>query len=91
MSLPQDEMFDFEIELEEDNEILESEWPKTVKTYLHGNKEYGSLLGEEIGLEGSALEEFAYLHYEVELTIEVNKDGSYTIIAVDGTPVGDYN
>jgi len=81
MSLFQDD-FDIEIELEE--------WPKEVKSYLHGSKEYGCQLGEEIGLSEEAIEEnFKWLHYEVELTLLVYEDGNYIITHVDGHPVGE--
>ncbi len=65
------------------------EWPKIVQTYVKGSKEDGYDLGEELGLEGEALGMFTYLHYEVELTIKVQKDGSYTITHVDDFPVSD--
>ena len=75
------EDFDIEVELED------SEWPKVVNTYLHGSKEYAWELGEMLGLEGDALQNFLGLHYEVELTIEVEEDGDYIITHVDGFPV----
>lgn len=65
------------------------EWPKTVDTYVHGSKERGYEIGEQLGLEDEALGQFVYLHYEVELTIRVQKDGSYVITHVDGFPVSD--
>ena len=84
MSLYQDNDFDVEIELED------SEWPKEVRTFVHGSKEYGAALGEEIGLSDEAIREnFMWLHYEVELTILVYEDGNYVITHVDGHPVGE--
>lgn len=74
------------IEFEMDEDLL-SEWPKTVDTYVHGSKEYGGELGEELGLDGDALQEFMYLHYEVKLTIKVEENGSYIITHVDDRPV----
>jgi hypothetical protein len=65
------------------------EWPKTVDTYVKGSKESGYDVGKELGLEGDALGIFTYLHYEVELTISVQKDGSYVITHVDDFPVSD--
>ncbi len=53
---------------------ISTEWPKTVTTYVKGSKEDGYDIGEEIGLEGEALKQFTYLHYEVELTIRVQED-----------------
>jgi hypothetical protein len=76
---------DIEIELEEEK------WPKIVDTYVHGSKEYGLDLGQEIGLKDEALSNFVYLHYEVELTIKVEEDGNYVITHVDKMPVGDKN
>jgi hypothetical protein len=68
---------------------ISTEWPKIVKTYVRGSKENGWDLGAELGLEGEALKQFTYLNYEVELTIRVQKDGSYVITHVDGFPVSD--
>ncbi len=65
------------------------EWPKIVKTYVHSNKERGYDIGEELGLKGDSLKQFTYLHYEVELTIKVQRDGSYVVTHVDGFPVSD--
>lgn len=82
MSKVQDQSLDVQIEFEE------NEWPKIIDTYVHGSKEYGSMVGEEIGLTGDALDMFSYLNYEVKLTIKVWKTGNYEIIAVDDFPVG---
>jgi len=68
---------------------ISTEWPKTVKTYVKGSKEAGYDLGEQLGLKGESLKQFTYLNYEVELTIRVQKDGSYVITHVDGFPVSD--
>jgi hypothetical protein len=72
---------DVEIELEEEK------WPKIIDTYVHGSKENGYDVGQELGLTGEALDQFVYLHYEVELTIKVEQDGNYVITHVDGQPV----
>lgn len=41
--------------------------------------------GEELGLEGEALENFKYCGYEVELELEVDTEtGEYTILSANG-------
>ncbi len=52
--------------------------------YLHSSKEYSYESGEEIGLDEDALDEFMYALYEVGFELEVEMDGSYKIVAVDG-------
>jgi len=71
------------------SEFEEEKWPKTIDTYVHGSKENGYDVGQELGLTGEALDQFVYLHYEVELTIKVQENGDYEITHVDKIPVGE--
>jgi hypothetical protein len=68
---------------------VEETWPKIIDTYVHGSKENGFDVGQELGLTGEALDSFVYLHYEVELTIKVDEAGNYEITHVDKMPVGE--
>jgi hypothetical protein len=80
------------IESTVDEEIdtgIEEKWPKIIDTYVHGSKENGYDVGQELGLTGEALDQFVYLHYEVELTIKVDEGGNYVITHVDKMPVGE--
>ncbi len=66
------------------NDLID-EWPKTVKMYLHGDKDSNWQIGEDIGLSEEAIREnFKYALYEVELDVEVHKDGNIKVIAFDG-------
>ena len=50
-------------------------WPKTIKLYVHSDKDSNYELADELGLDEDALENFMYAGYEVKLTIEVYADG----------------
>ena len=76
---------------EYDNGLPAETWPKIINTYVRGTKENGYDVGQELGLKGEALDQFCYLHYEVELTIKVQENGDYEITHVDSIPVGDNN
>jgi hypothetical protein len=54
------------------------------KIYLHGNKESNYSEGEKLGLTGEALRMFTFACYEVAIEIEVNPDGTYEMLTVDG-------
>lgn len=59
-------------------------WPKKVKMYIHGDKEYNWGLGEELGLSESAIKEnFKYALYELTVEVSVNEDGTYEILGVE--------
>lgn len=61
-----------------------SEWPKRIVVYVHTDKESMWDLGLEIGLDADAIRnEFKYCGYEVGLIVEVNKDGTTTILGVE--------
>ena len=63
---------------------------KIIKMYLHGSKENNYDQGEEIGLTGDALDNFAYALYEVEFDVEVDmKTGEQRILKVDGVKLED--
>lgn len=55
-----------------------------IKMYLHGSKESGYEAGKKLKLKKAALEKFMYALYEVEFELEVETDGSYKILFVDG-------
>lgn len=57
-------------------------WPKRITTYIGSDKEtmYGE--GEDIGLSGEALSLFRHALMEVEVVIDVNEDGTYTIVSL---------
>lgn len=65
--------------------------PKVVtKMFLHGSKDDNYERGRGLGLEGSALDEFAYALYEVEFGVEVDTEtGRSRILSVDGRPLGE--
>jgi len=46
--------------------------PIVTTCYLHGSKEDNYTHGEELGLEGDALEQFVYTCYEVGLMVKVD-------------------
>lgn len=51
--------------------------------YLHSDKESNRDTGQELGLEGMALENFTYALYEVKVEIDLNTaTGQYTIVSV---------
>jgi len=59
-----------------------SEWPKTIKYYLHGDRDTNFEIADEIGLSDEATGNFKYCCYELELTLEVNEDGTAYISAI---------
>lgn len=60
----------------------ESRWPTQVVVYLHADKGEVRAKGEELGLQGEALERFSYALGEVTVTLDVAKNGSYTVMDV---------
>lgn len=63
---------------------------KTVKMYLHQDKESNWDLGEELGMDENTIRDsFAYTLSEVELDVEVDLEtGETEIKAVDGVTLG---
>ena len=60
------------------------------KMYLHGSKDDNYTTGEELGLKGNALKNFAYALYEVEFDVEVDTiTGDCVITHVDGRKLED--
>ena len=55
-----------------------------VDIYLHGSKEEMYAIGEKLGLEGPALENFMYSCYEVKVGLEVETNGFSKIVEIDG-------
>jgi hypothetical protein len=55
-------------------------WPRKATVYLHSSREQMRDCGEKLGLEDAALNMFAYACDEVELEMEVNADGSSSIL-----------
>ena len=67
------------------SELVSSNTPTVVDLYVHGD---GYDKGQELGMTGDALEEFARCLYEVKITVRVDLfDGKTTIIAVDDVPL----
>ena len=61
---------------------------KIMKAYLNSSKSNMIDLGENNGLSGQALENFAYALYEVEFDLEVDdQTGDSKILKVDGRKV----
>jgi len=64
-----------------------------IDTYVHGSKEEGNDIAEDLIQKGVDLSEKAsnallYINYEVKLTHEIDTEtGDSKIIAVDGRPV----
>lgn len=62
------------------------------KMYLYSTKEANSHLGERLGLEEEALENFKYALYEVECDIKVNKEtGEAELLKVNGKALKEEN
>ena len=60
-------------------------FPLITSVYLHSSKDSMWEKGEEIGLTEEAIQEnFRSCCYEVEITIQVNEDGTYKILSCDG-------
>ena len=55
-----------------------------ITCYVHSTKESMWEKGEQIGLQGEALDLFKYALCEVEFVLDVKKDGTYEILSVDG-------
>lgn len=55
-------------------------WPKRTKMYVHGDKESAWDAGKKLGLAGEALGRFRHALTEITVTVDVNQDGTYTII-----------
>jgi hypothetical protein len=63
-------------------------WPRRVKAYLHSSKESTWEYGAELGLSDEAIRgNFLYALSEVEIELEVEENGDYKIVAIDGIPV----
>lgn len=58
-----------------------NEWPKRIKVYVHGSKEYMWDKGEALGLKGDALRMFSYACSEVEILLEVQSDGTAKMVS----------
>jgi len=64
--------------------------PKIVKTklYLHSSKESMADNGDELGLEGEAMDRFIYTFYEVVFDVEVDTEtGEAYATALEGMPL----
>jgi hypothetical protein len=59
-------------------------WPRRTTVYLHSSKESMYDVAHEVGLEENAANKFMYFGYEVSLEVDVNQDGSWRILALDG-------
>lgn len=59
-----------------------SEWPKRAIAYIHSDKESMWEKGEKLGLKGEAISLFRHALCEVTVDIDVNQDGTYTIVSV---------
>jgi len=57
---------------------------EVVEMYLHSDKESNYEKGEELGLTGEALKNFAYALYEVKITLKVDTEtGKYEILKAE--------
>ena len=70
----------------------EDSWPRRIQIGLHGSKESNWDLmtesGELDGMSEDAQSTFAYALYEVLFELDVNQDGTYTIVrAKDGEDI----
>lgn len=60
-----------------------------VKVYVHSSKDSMWDKGVSLGLESEALRLFSYALCEVEFVLDVNADGTYKIVTVDGKAVSE--
>ena len=61
---------------------------KTVKLYVHANKESNFRIGVDSGLAGEALQRFLFAGYEHEITYAVDeRTGEATAIEFDGRKI----
>lgn len=63
------------------------EWPKSHTYYLHANKEDNYDQGRMLGLSPEALQTFSYICYEIELELEIHRDGTTYITEVECVPL----
>jgi hypothetical protein len=61
---------------------------KRIKMYVHGNDESENERGKQLGLEGTALENFSGWSYEIEFEADVNMEtGEVTLVTVNGRKI----
>lgn len=60
---------------------------KKTTVYLHSDKDYMYVTGQELGLSGEALSMFSHALCEVRFEIEVDEVGVATIIGLEGTKI----
>lgn len=63
----------------------EAQWPKKAVMYLHSDRESNYELGAALGLDNEAQDLFQGTGYEVQFDLIVNKDGSATLVGINGT------
>ena len=64
--------------------------PVRAVIYLHNDSDDGYEYGRELGLEGTALEEFPSLCYELAVVVEVNREtGDGVMIGINEHKPGD--
>lgn len=65
-------------------------WPKRINYYLHGGKEENWQIGKELSLsEDTILNQFRFTGYEVSFELEVNEDGTNTVLQINGIDVSE--
>jgi len=62
-------------------------FPIRTTLYLHGDKGGFWYQGEELGLPEHSLDDFSRCLYEVAFEVDVYRDGSITILSVNGQPL----
>ena len=67
--------------------LLTEEWPKRIKASIHSDQFSMLVNGERIGLTGEALQLFRSAFGELVFEIEVQDDGKFRILTVDGHEV----
>lgn len=63
-------------------------WPKRARLYMYSRRESVFRLGRQLRLSPSACEDLAWNAYEVALEVEIQEDGTYTILTCNGRPLG---
>lgn len=64
-------------------------WPKKYDLYLHHDKESGYNIAQELNLPREAQSVFAYVAYEICLTLEVHEDGTAYALELDGVKLAE--
>jgi hypothetical protein len=78
------EIEELQEQLEMKKEELDNiDWPRRVTVVLHNSRENNRYEGEGAGLSEDAIGKFRYAVEEVMFYLDVNQDGTYTIIKAE--------